>query len=56
MGSVAREWKMELQDLSDEVELFASDQDQVLKETRSKVDRYVSEEIRKDIPTGYYNH
>lgn len=48
----AHHWNEEIKSTSDAVSQFASDQDSKLKKMQSTVDKYVSEDLQKDLPTG----
>ena len=53
----ARQWvEQEVGGVADAVTQFASSQDSILNETCSMVDKYVSDDVKKDVPTGAYAH
>lgn len=51
----AGQWTKEVKGLANTTEKFGSSQDTLLKGVVSAVDQYVSEEVKRDIPTGTRN-
>lgn len=47
-------WTEEVKAVSNTVSQFANDQDQQFKKLWSTVDVYVSEEVKRDLPTGMH--
>jgi hypothetical protein len=56
-GTAERWVEEEIGGVANAVTQFASCQERLLDETSSNVDMYVSDEVKKDIPTGmFYNN
>ena len=52
MKGTAQEWTEEVKVVADSIDQFSSGQDKELKNMQLTLDKYVSEELKKDIPTG----
>lgn len=48
----AQEWATAVRAIADDTEQFASGHTQLLKETKATVEKYATEELVKDVPTG----
>lgn len=48
----ARQWVGEVEGMADTSDKFASSQDHLLRGVASTLDQYVSEELKRDVPTG----
>lgn len=48
----AKHWTAEVDNVMDGIGKVLNEQDEMVKETRSTLDRYISDELKRDIPTG----
>ena len=56
VDSSAEHWTEEVDNVVNNVAQVINEQEKLRMETRSTLNKYISEELVKDIPTGLYNY